>query len=373
MIGRIAMALLALTLALIAGAYLGDWRLDLSQGQAELLGWRQSLSDEEAMRRDVQWHASSSTISEKIGAALARNDVDDAAMYSELANWAEITIGADVASRVATAQTEASAATPELSRYAKGYVFSAPTSFTALAGVFTADTTVVGDVRDIASEGAKLRSGDTFDDVILGLSVVGIAATTKSVPTEGGGAVIKSGAALLKFAQRVRTLTDQFTVRLKQIIANAVNFKELEVTLKDVDLSDLTKTQKSLVAFSETVEPAPLFPIVASMDAMCTASGVGECMRLMALAQAPEDLGELVGIAKVAGRHARGVIELTGITQASDFKGSVNILQFLGENIASVVIWIAILLILILWRWFLPAREPQYQRAPVRTRSKRRR
>jgi hypothetical protein len=373
MVGRIATALLALTLALVVGAYFFDWRLDLSPGQAELIGWRQSLSDEEAMRRDVQWHASSSIIATKITAALDRNDVDDAGMYSDLANWAEITIGADVASRVATAQTEASSAPPELSSYAKGFVFGSPTSFTALASGFTADTTVVGDVRDIASEGAKLRTGNTFDDVILGLSVIGIAATTKSVPTEGGGAVIKSGAAMLKFAQRVRTLTDQFSVRLKQIIGNAVNFKQLEATLKDVDLADLTKTQKSLTAFSETVEPAPLFPILASLDAMCTASGVGECMRLMSLAEAPEDLSELVGIAKVAGPRARGVIELTGVSEASAFKSSVNILQFLGENIAGVVIWVAALLILSLWRWFLPRREQQFQKAPARGRSKRRR
>jgi hypothetical protein len=178
----------------------------------------------------------------------------------------------------------------------------------------------------------------------------------------------------LKFAQRIRTLTDEFSVRLKQIIGGAVDFRKLEVTLKDVDLADLTKTQQGLTQFSETVEPAPLFPVLASMDAMCTASGVGECMRLVSLAKAPDDLSQLVEIAKVAGPHARGVVEVTGISRAEEFKGSVNIFQLVAENIAVTAIWFFALFVLAFWRWFIPSRESQYQRAPIKSsRSKRRR
>lgn len=368
MFGRIATALLALTIALFVGAFLTGFRIELSEGQAALIGWRQGISDEEAMRRDVRWHANAEVLNTKIRAALDRNDIDDAAMYADIASWTEITVANDAQSKLAAAKSAPSMASQDLTGDVKAFVFSAPTSFSTAASAITSDTTIVGDVRDISNEGSKLLKGEAFDQIILGLSVVGVATTTTSVATEGGGAVIKSGVALLKFARRIGTLTGELSARVGQLIDAAVDFDKLETALKDVDLSDLAKTQSALTEYSKAVPAGPLFPILAKMDSMCTAAGIGECVRLVAYAKTPQDLDNLAAMAKGAGSRARGVIELTGASTATSFKQSVNVAQFISENVIAAGVWVAALTLIAFSSLFRSRREDRGgQRMPMRS------
>lgn len=69
----------------------------------------------------------------------------------------------------------------------------------------SSDLTVYGDLRDILGEGGKMLA--RMSEFILGLSVVGLAATVGTVATGGGGVVVKAGISLVNFAKRAGHMT----------------------------------------------------------------------------------------------------------------------------------------------------------------------
>jgi hypothetical protein len=328
---RLALILLVLTVAGIGVLYFMDTHF--------------VITEDEAIQRDLRAHATSADLDKHVGDAIARDDIDDANMYAELASWMGRSLTPETQKKLDAANSTAATVVRNAGQFASGFVTGeGGTSMAGLAGAVTSDVTVVGDVRDIANEGSKMVHGKDYSELVLGLSVVGVAATVAVVATGGGGVVAKLGVSILKVAKRAGTLTIDFARTLTRLTRDAVNGQELARVLKGVDLTDLRATERAVTEYARTVKGAEIFPVLSKLADISRAAGPGEAVRLLKYGRSTKDLDDIAAMSARLGKKTRGVVELTGKTALRFFKTSLNILEFLIEKILWLVGWLATLL-----------------------------
>jgi hypothetical protein len=324
--GRIALGLLALTAAAIGALYAFDIRFP--------------ISEDEAVQRELRLAATAEELDKHVGDALARDDVEDAEVYAELAAFMGKPLTPETRAKLAQAQSTAATIARGAGQFATGFVTGEADGTAGLAGALTSDITVVGDVRDIAGEGGKMIAGEPYSELILGLSVVGIAATAATVATGGGGVVAKAGVSMLKFAHRTGRLTAEFASELTRLVGRAVTTPELARVLRTTNLRDLRATEAAVTQYARSVRQAEIFPVLGRLGDISKATSPGETVRLLKYVRSTRDLENISGMSARFGKKTRGVIEVTGKTSLRAFKTSLNVLEFLIERILAFGAWL---------------------------------
>ncbi|MEY4879696.1 MAG: hypothetical protein RJB62_1165 [Pseudomonadota bacterium] len=309
---------------------------------------RFAISEDAAIQRELRPVATTTALDEKVNAALDRDDVEDAGMYIEIADYMDRALPVETRTRFANAMTTSASIARNTGAFATGFVTGEGTSIAGLAGAVSSDLTVVGDVRDIASEGTKLVLGQDYNEFILGLSVVGLAATGATVATGGGGLPAKLGVSIIKVAARAGTLTVDFARTLQRLARDAVRPQELATILRSTRLTDLRATEEALVAYARNARQADIFPVMAKLGELGNTVGPGETVRLLRYVRTTENLDDITSMSARLGKKTRGVIELTGKTSLRAFRTALNVFEFLVEWMIGFISWLATILSLAL-------------------------
>ena len=203
-----------------------------------------AIPDAPFIQAELRQNTNGADLSKRIDDGLAAGNYDDAAMYEDIANYIGEPLNPDTVKRLEAAKTTSSTVLRNTGSFLDGFVTGDGSDSASFAGAITSDLTVVGDVRDIGTEGTKLIAGEEFSRLTLGLSVVGLAATTATVATGGGGLPARIGISLLKVAGKAGTITKRFAQDVARLVGEAVNFPKLGATLKGVDLTDVAATRR---------------------------------------------------------------------------------------------------------------------------------
>jgi hypothetical protein len=324
--GRLALALFGLTLAVIGALYALDYRF--------------SIPLDEAIRRELRPVATSAELDKNVAAALDKDDIEEAEMYAEIAVYMNRPLASENQHRLRQARTPAAQAVRNAKGFGRGFVTGQGTSMPELAGAVTSDLTVVGDVRDIGIEGGKAAIGLRYDEFILGLSVVGVAATTTTVATGGGGVIVKLGVSVLKVARRAGTLTTEFGGTLLRLLRDSIDAQQLTKVLRATALGNAKATEEAMRFYARGLRDASIFPVLGRLGELGQAAGPGESVRLLKYVRTTRDLDDIADMSKVLGKKTRGVIAFTGKTALRAFKTSLNVLEFLLEQIAALAAWL---------------------------------
>lgn len=309
------------------------------------------LSEEDAVRYELQQTTSSEDLGNRVNDALAVNDYDSAVMYSEIADFAGFTLPKDAAD----ALYEASGITATIGRtgtqLASGFFTGEANSLAGLTGAVVSDLTVVGDLREISAEGPKMIAGEPYNELILGLSVVGVGVTGATIATGGGGLPGRVGVTLLKVAAKTGSLTADFARVLTRIVGDAVNLPGLRQTLREVNLADSAATREAVTAYARSVNTAELAPVISRMNDMRESTNAAESVRLMRHVRSVEDLDDVALMSQRLGRKTRGVIEITGKTSLRAFRTTLNITEFILRNIVAFLSWLGSIFTLLVARF----------------------
>lgn len=119
----------------------------------------------------------------------------------------------------------------------------------ALAGAVVADLFVFGDIRDLVVQGGKGLQGQEVDEVIVGLSAVGIALTAAPA--------FDLGTALLKFARRAGAMTEAFARQVASLARLAMGSRSV------LPLADVAEDAARL---GKRAEPAATVAILKNID-----------------------------------------------------------------------------------------------------------
>ncbi|MFZ3033441.1 MAG: hypothetical protein WA138_05465 [Parvibaculum sp.] len=290
------------------------------------------------VRAELAQKTSGADLSRRIDTALDQGSYDDAVMYADIAKYADMQIETGTADRLKEEQGVTRSVARNTGNFFEGFITGEGSDTASFAGAITSDLTVVGDVRDIGTEGSKLVQGQDYSKFILGLSVVGLAATTATIATGGGALPARIGVSLLKVAKKADTLTVEFTRDLTRLLNEAVNFEKLGGTLKTIDLTDSAATRRAVTEYANGISMAKITPALGDIAALEKSVGPAETVRLLKYVDNGEDLARITRMSGKLGPKTRGIIDITGKTSLRAFK-----------TVANLVLWA------IGWGWWILA------------------
>jgi hypothetical protein len=335
-LGRLLWGAVWISVAVIGLMYFADLQVPLTQ--------------EEAIQREVDANITASAIEAKIEAALARGDVDEAAMYAELATQFQRPIRTDLVEKIATENETGPTAQRNAMEFGAGFFKGEGTTVAGLAGAVTSDLTVVGDVRDLVHEGGLMIAGQPYSEIMLGLATVGLVATGATVATGGVGLPAKLGISVLKTAKKAGTLTAGLGAALGRALRQAVDFDELGSVLRAAATLDSAAVRDAASKAVRRASSGDLAKMVNDVRHISDIAGPGETVRLLKYAHSPEELSDLSVMTSRFGRTTRGVVELTGRASLRAFKQGVRIGAVILENIMAFAAWFGSLLAMIFTR-----------------------
>lgn len=336
MLSRLGASLLFLTLVALALAYVTDYTFHVPL--------------DKAVRADLSAAATPGRINIKILEALEQDDIEDADMYADIGKYMNYEIPADTLRRLDEAHSMSATVVRNTWEFGTGFVTGEGDTTAGLAGAVTSDLTIIGDVRDIATEGGKWLAGQPYNELVIGLSMVGIAATGLTVATGGGGIVVKAGVSIMKAAKRAGRLTKEFGELLLRMTRDAVNMPALREALRATDLTDLAKTQRVLTDYAKGVRTAEIFPVLSRIGDVNKAVGPAETIRLMKFVKNGENLEDVALMSERFGTKTRGIIELTGKASLRAFKTAFRAIEFIAKYVIWFFVWIASLVAMTLMR-----------------------
>ena len=157
----------------------------------------------------------------EIEAALAANDADLANSYLELARERGVAVPAVIVGQVKDAVDRANSTVAHVESFARGLITGEPENIVGLAGTTLGDLFVYGDIRDAVREGTRYVSGQPTDELVLGLSVVGLAITAGTYASAGAATPARVGLSAVK-AGRGAILLSLATFNLAAWILGAI-------------------------------------------------------------------------------------------------------------------------------------------------------
>ncbi|MBB6307677.1 hypothetical protein [Xanthobacter tagetidis] len=171
-------------------------------------------------------------VAKETESALAADDIALATSFVALADARGITIDPALRERVAAANGALASTLRGAKEFGMGFLTGEPSDLAGLAGAATGDLMVWGDIRDAGREGWKLAHGEDADELILGLSAVGIAVTAGTYATVGASLPLRAGITLVKVAKRTGKLSAALGRSFMRAVRQSVDFVALRRLLK---------------------------------------------------------------------------------------------------------------------------------------------
>lgn len=297
---------LALVASLGAGAFVA------------VSGWGLTVPLETAIRRDLSTLATPEALEARASAAL---DIDDVALARGMAD-----LGADLGrplrpetlTRLAAAEAPAAVAWRSARGFAHGFASGEIDGKAALAGALLSDLTLVGDIRDIASEGGKAMRGEDHSNLILGLAAAGAVASAATYATAGVGAPARVGVSVLKAARRSGTMTAEFAADSGRRMA---------------------RTGEAAAPAASRSAKLGIVEASGELAAVGRTAGAAETVRLMRHVRSVDELSDLRRFAERFGSRSRAVAEFTGRASLRAFRTTLRIGELLLRHLIGFALW----------------------------------
>ncbi|MFG1375460.1 hypothetical protein [Xanthobacter autotrophicus] len=243
-----------------------------------------------------------------IAAALAEDDAALAASFLALADARGLPIPPELRAQV----TDAAGALPEAMRSAKafglGFVTGEPRDLAGLAGAATSDLMVWGDIRDAGREGLKLARGEDADELILGLSAVGIAVTAGTYATVGASLPVRIGISLVKVAKRTGRLSAALARSFTRAVHESVDFSALR-RLAAAPASVDAAAVKGVVRTQRLTDLTRMLDDTARIEAK---AGSRAALEGLKVADSGRDLSRVARLAEAKGSQTLAILKTLG-------------------------------------------------------------
>jgi hypothetical protein len=246
----------------------------------------------------------------EIEAALDANDSDLAQSFVELADDRSAELPPALKQRVKTAVDDANSTSAAAGSFASGLITGEPKDMAGLAGTALGDLFVFGDIRDAVREGSRYVSGQNYDQLILGLSVVGIAITAGTYATIGAATPVRLGLTAVKAAGK----TGRLSVRLANWIGRSLRDVIDWSALKRAGAS-VTEPAVAVRAAREAVKVEKadgLVRLVSDVGRVQTKAGTQAALDGLKIAEGPREMSRVAALAEKKGSKTRAILKTLG-------------------------------------------------------------
>ncbi|MFG1263375.1 MULTISPECIES: hypothetical protein [Xanthobacter] len=295
-------ALLVVFISLLGAA---PWLVPVAKESAKLIAAR----DDPAALADLGLQGfTGADAARAIEAALAEDDAALASSYLALADARHLAVPADLRARVETANGVAAQALHSAKAFGMGFVTGQPTDLAGLAGAATSDLMVWGDIRDAGREGLKIARGEEPDQLILGLSAVGIAVTAGTYATVGASLPVRMGISLVKVAKRTGRLSAGLLRSFTRAARESVDFVALRRLLSGSAAVDGAAV-KSVVRTDRLATLTRMLDDTARIEAK---AGTRAALEGLKVAEGGRDLSRVARLADTKGVQTLAILKTLG-------------------------------------------------------------
>lgn len=273
-----------------------------------------------AFDRDVAVH--------EIQDALEAQDADLAQSFVDLAAERGVTLPAELKQKVAAAVEQANSASAAAGSFASGLITGEPKDMAGLAGTALGDLFVFGDIRDAVREGSRLVSGQDYDQLILGLSAVGIAITAGTYATVGATTPARLGLTAVKAARKAGRLSAQMAEYVGRALRDVVDWSALSRAG-----SAVAQPAVAVRAAREAVKvdkAGGLVRLVSDVGTVQAKAGTQAALDGLKVANSPREMARIAKLAEKKGSKTRAILKTLG-------KGAI-LLSIASFNLAAWVL-----------------------------------
>lgn len=299
------MRLLATFLMLVALLGAAPWLLPVVKESVRLVEAR----DNPALLADLGLRDfSSADAATAMEAALAADDPALAASYLELAQARGLPVAEDLRARVAAANGTAAQALRNARSFGAGFISGQPDDLAGLSGALVGDLMVWGDIRDASRESWKLAHGEEADELVLGLSAVGLALTAGTYATVGAGLPVKAGLTLVKVGARTGRLSAALARSLMRAVRESVDVAALRRLAAHPGALDASAL-KSVVRSDRVAGLTRMLDDVAVVQAK---AGTRAALEGLRVADNGRDLARVARLAEAKGGQTLAILKTLG-------------------------------------------------------------
>lgn len=243
-----------------------------------------------------------------IAAALAEDDTALATSYLALADARHLAVPPELRKQVEAANGTTAQALHSAKAFGMGFITGQPNDLAGLAGAATSDLMVWGDIRDAGREGLKMVRGEEPDQLILGLSAVGIAVTAGTYATVGASLPVRMGISLVKVAKRTGRLSAGLLRSFTRAARESVDFVALRRLLSGSAAVDGAAV-KSLVRTDRLATLTRMLDDTARIEAK---AGTRAALEGLKVAEGGRDLSRVARLSDAKGGQTLAILKTLG-------------------------------------------------------------
>ncbi len=248
----------------------------------------------------------------EIETALAAKDVDLARSFVELAQERGLALDADLVAKVEAARAAADTTSSKAKAFARGFISGEPDDMVSLAGTALGDLFVFGDIRDAVREGAHWAAGEKVDQLVLGLSCVGLAITAGTYASLGVGAPARVGLTIVKAARKTGRLGARLGDWMARSMRDAVEWSTLRRALAGASLTQPAVAVRAAREAVKVEKAGGLVTLIKDVGRVQAKAGTQGALDALKLAETPKEMGRVAKLAEKQGGKTRAVLKFLG-------------------------------------------------------------
>lgn len=249
---------------------------------------------------------------QEIQAALARDDADLAGSFVELAQDRGIAVEPSLIEKVKAANETTAVAGRNVQRFAQGLFTGEPDDMVGLAGTALGDLFVFGDIRDALREGVRLANGEQADELILGLSCVGLAVTAATYATMGAGTPARVGLSLTKAARKTGRLSARLGSAITRAVREVVDWSALRRAFAAASITEPAVAVRAAREAIKVEKAGTVVRVMGDVGRVQARAGTQAALEGLRLAETPREVSRLARVSEKYGGKTRAVLKLAG-------------------------------------------------------------
>jgi hypothetical protein len=276
--------------------------------------WRLALQDDPATlaEHEVGRLVTPAVVEREIEVALARDDADLAGSFLELARERGMPVAPALVERIEAANSTSANTMRNAQRFAQGLVTGEPDDMVSLAGTALGDLFVFGDIRDALREGVRLANGEPADELILGLSCVGLAVTAATYASMGAGAPARVGLSLTKAARKTGRLGSRLSAAMTRAVREVVDPAALRRAFASASITEPALAVRGAREAIKVEKAGTLVRMLGHVGTVQAKAGTQAALDGLRLAETPRDVSRLARLAEKQGGKTRAILKLAG-------------------------------------------------------------
>jgi hypothetical protein len=213
---------------------------------------------------------------------------------------------------VEEARAAAGTASAKATAFARGFITGEPDDMVSLAGTALGDLFVFGDIRDAVREGSRWAAGDNVDQLVLGLSAVGLAITAGTYASLGVGAPARVGLSVVKAARKTGRLGARLGEWMTRAMRGAVEWSALRKSLAGASLTAPAVAVRGAREAVKVEKAGGLMTLVKDVGRVQGKAGTQGALDALKLAETPKEMSRVAKLAEKQGGKTRAVMKFLG-------------------------------------------------------------